>query len=143
MKWQVSILFLSIASLRAADTPTNDAKTAQKNMQGAWKAEKAVIGGHDAGKEVLDKLVVEIKDNKVRIRDGSTDSDAEMKLDPSKKPAWIDLTPTREKQVIKGIYEQEGDSLKLCWTKEGKDRPTAFESKEGSETVLMVLKRDK
>jgi len=68
------------------------------------------------------------------------------KLDPAKKPKWIDLTLAREDSKGKpalGIYELAGDDLKLYVGDPAPDprRPTAFDSKLG--IVLIVLKRDK
>ncbi len=64
-------------------------------------------------------------------------------LDPFRKPKAIDLA--RNENIQPGIYELEGDTLKLCWdeSKRGK-RPTHFATNEaGRELVLWVLKRDK
>ena len=40
-----------------------------------------------------------------------------------------------------GIYELDGDTLKWCFSP--KKRPDKFESPEGSENMLMILKRVK
>jgi uncharacterized protein (TIGR03067 family) len=142
MKRQLAVLVLAVSAL-AADKPADDAKKALKELQGTWKVEQAKLGGIAGDKEVIEKMTVEIRDNKITIKDGIRDEVAEMKLDPGQKPAWLDFTPVKEKSTFKGIYELDGDTLKLCWTKEGKDRPTAFESKEGTDSVLFVLKRQK
>ncbi len=42
----------------------------------------------------------------------------------------------------KGIIEVKGDELKLCYATEG-DAPKKFETKEGSNSHLFVLKRSK
>jgi uncharacterized protein (TIGR03067 family) len=68
------------------------------------------------------------------------------KVDPTKKPKQIDLTLVQEKGEGKpalGIYELEGDDLKLLIGDPAPSprRPTAFDSELG--IVLFVLKRDK
>jgi uncharacterized protein (TIGR03067 family) len=143
MRWQWCALIVATGALLAADKPSDDAKKVLKDLQGTWKVGEAKIGGVSPDEKLLEKMVVVIRDNRVLFKDGLTDSDAEVKLDPSKKPAWIDMTPAREKITIKGIYELDGDALKLCWAQEGKERPTTFESKEGTPTALFVLKREK
>src|SRR5262249_19347517 len=61
--------------------------------------------------------------------------------DPKAKPATIDLAGT-EKTGGKGIYILSGDTLMLCLSGPGIDeRPKDFGSKEGSQTVLVTLKR--
>ena len=68
------------------------------------------------------------------------------KLDASKKPKQIDITPTdgdEKDKVIHGIYSLEKDELKICIARGDKERPTEFESKEGSGHMLVTLKRAK
>ena len=66
------------------------------------------------------------------------------KIDPTKKPKTIDMTPTEgnfKDKTLLGIYELDGDTLKICFAEPGKERPTDFTSKAGM--VLVVHKRDK
>jgi uncharacterized protein (TIGR03067 family) len=69
-----------------------------------------------------------------------------LKIDPSKSPAHIDFTyedgPAKGK-TLKGIYKFEGDTLTVCYGGFGKDRPSEFASKAGSESILAVQKRAK
>src|SRR5262249_51896610 len=65
------------------------------------------------------------------------------KVDPSKKPKAIDMTPTEGQykgKTLLGIYEIDGQTLKICFTEPGKDRPTEFASKGA---VLAIHKREK
>ena len=68
------------------------------------------------------------------------------KLDPSKSPKAIDVTITEgpsKGAVMLGIYEFDGDTLKVCFDPEGKKRPTEFKSPAGSQTFYNVHKRAK
>src|SRR5262249_52470248 len=69
-------------------------------------------------------------------------------IDATQKPAHIDLTfspleVAGDTNKVIGVFEVSGDELKIALN-EGKDaeRPTALESKEGSRTILLVLKRE-
>ena len=66
------------------------------------------------------------------------------KLDPSKKPKEIDLTPESEPRGTSGpgIYELEGDTLRFCYPGQpNEERPTRLESKEGESYQLLTYKR--
>jgi uncharacterized protein (TIGR03067 family) len=52
-------------------------------------------------------------------------------------------TPDGNERSVKGIYELEGDTLKLCTRDPGQDRPKEFTAKEGSGNTLTVYKRKK
>jgi hypothetical protein len=41
-----------------------------------------------------------------------------------------------------GIYEIDGDKVKFCFAAPGGDRPAEFSSKEGSNRILSVWKRE-
>jgi hypothetical protein len=45
--------------------------------------------------------------------------------------------------VMLGIYEFEGDTLKVCFDPTGKKRPTEFKSEPGSGNFVNVHKRVK
>lgn len=66
------------------------------------------------------------------------------KVDSSKKVKEMDLMPSdgqyKDKTLL-GIYELDGDTLKICFAEPGKDRPTEFTSKGGN--VLAIHKREK
>jgi uncharacterized protein (TIGR03067 family) len=63
------------------------------------------------------------------------------RLDPTKKPKQIDMS-----DAARGIYELEGDTLKLCWDQRAttNGRPTKFAHDKDKDTVhYFVLKREK
>ncbi len=126
------VLGLAAGSVRADD---------QEKFQGTWKPEKAVKGGNAMPAEEIEKMSIEFKGNKARPRHGDKEEkEAEFTLDGSKKPKHIDVMAPDGK-TIQGIYEFDGDTLKICFSESG--RPDKFESAEGSNTMFIVLKKQK
>ena len=50
---------------------------------------------------------------------------------------------TADRGIIRGIYQLDGDRLKICLGEPGKGRPAKFETKPGSGHKLLELKRAK
>ena len=46
-------------------------------------------------------------------------------------------------KTLQGIFMIDGDTLTVAFSEPGKDRPTAFESKDGSGVVVAVHTRAK
>src|SRR5262245_10078773 len=101
-----AFLALAIPATRAAD---DDADKAAKQLEGTYEVLSAVRGGKpdEKAKEVESftikegKIIIAMKDGK--------EMKAKMTLDPSKKPAHIDLVPEEngKDETILGIYESK------------------------------------
>jgi uncharacterized protein (TIGR03067 family) len=67
-------------------------------------------------------------------------------LHPEQSPKGIDWAYQYEgKEVTKlGIYEVEGDKLRLCWALTGEDRPKYIRTKKGDGQIVgvMLLERE-
>jgi uncharacterized protein (TIGR03067 family) len=120
----------------------------QKKFEGTWKVGKMQMLGKDAPAELLNKVHFVFKGDKVTIKssdpkDKDKDQVAVYKVDPSKKPAAIDITPTSGPEKDKtsaGIYKFDGKQLTLCVVASpGDARPTEFASTDASKTILVVL----
>jgi uncharacterized protein (TIGR03067 family) len=128
-------------SLPAAPVP--DKKDDKDLIQGTW----SFVSGERNGEPAPDQ----VKSMKLTFKDDmvtpSTEKNpAKFKLDTTKKPKEITLTITEggQEKTIHGIYELDGDDLKICFPdKPDGPAPKEFSGKKDSGQMLMVFKRDK
>jgi RNA polymerase sigma factor (sigma-70 family) len=125
--------------------------TDREKIQGTWDVVGIVANGRVEAKDQFEGFTMVFVGDKVSLIPPPTvkvpTKEFAFKLDPTKKPAAINtiaLNGPSDGQTILGIYQLEGATLRLCLgnTPEG-GRPTEFESKEGSDRVLMTLQRPK
>ncbi len=129
----------------------DEAKQQAEKFKGTWGAISYVQGGQGeeektAPQESPVRWVFK-GDNVTFLADVEGASPkGSFKLDPSKKPKAIDIVfpaapGDKQGQTVLGIYELDGDTLKLCYDPEGTKRPAEFKSKAGSKLILVVFKR--
>jgi uncharacterized protein (TIGR03067 family) len=112
----------------------------QEKLQGKWKVESFDYNGMPV--EAMKDAVREFNLDKYSLTPTSGDVfSGTVKLDSSKKPKQINLLVND--RTLKGIYEIDGEMLKISYRLEGDERPTEFTSKPDSGVVLAVHKRVK
>jgi prepilin-type processing-associated H-X9-DG protein len=86
---------------------------------------------------------VEVTKTRITFLKGDEERAFTYKLDPTKKPAALDLTPVGGGLAIPAIYSLDGDYLQVCFDGwQGKQRPRAFSrTKEFGGQTLLFLKR--
>jgi uncharacterized protein (TIGR03067 family) len=138
------LLLLAAGGLGAADPK----KTDKDKIQGLWKLVQELKDDkeYDINETSFDFFHLRFKGDKVTVELKDSKEEATYKLDPSKKPRRIDLKPTTGEykgKTLLGIYELDGDKLKLYAANEpGDDRPTEFKSSD-DKNVVYILERVK
>jgi uncharacterized protein (TIGR03067 family) len=133
----------------AADEAKEEAvKKELKALQGTWRPISQELDGKKTSEEELkDRAVVFDAAGKASLRHGDKILlESAWKIDPTKKPKAVDSTYTSGENKGKtrlGIYELEGDTLRVCLGPIGKERPTEFSSKPGSGNLLFRFEREK
>jgi uncharacterized protein (TIGR03067 family) len=108
-------------------------------FQGTWQLVSFTQGGNKKDDKEAAEFKLTIKGGAAYLEGQGDAKHATIKLDSSKKPKQIDITPEDGQDKMLGIYELTGDKLKMCMAKDS--RPTEFKSTEGGMTVLVELKR--
>lgn len=136
------VMFLGLTAVVFAQDNSPD----QDLLQGTWQAVSIVENNKEAPAEIVKMSQLIIKQNQFMFK-GAESYRGTFSLDAAKKPKWIDTTfvdeDTKAKGRAVGIYELDGDQLKIAWRHKGNDRPKDFTSKADSGVRSMVLKRQK
>lgn len=118
-----------------------------KRFEGAWKIAQMQVDGVEIPLTAFKKTTVVIDGDRMTFKDGDKVYDAiECDIDPSKKPPEIDLhhiSGLKKGVVERGIYDLDGDTLKVCQSLTAKKRPSGFNADKGSAQQLMILRKQR
>ena len=140
MKFHARVVLAVCGTLLLPSAATAADESEQQKLQGKWDVQSFEFNGMPVVSMIA--AVREFKDDKYTLTPTSGESYAgTFKLDASQTPRQIDLImPDR---TLKGIYEIDGDTLKIAYALEGDARPTEFASKPDSGVALAIHKRTK
>lgn len=139
----LNIVFLALPGFsgitNAQDTPDETLAKAKAALKGTWQATSFEEGGDQIPAGITSQLKHVFHDEAIIMVVGDKEKLAQYKLDPTASPKTIDII--KKDKVELGIYELEGDTLRICLTKDLR-RPTKFESKsETGRNALVIFKR--
>jgi uncharacterized protein (TIGR03067 family) len=130
----------------AADKKDDPVKDAMEKLQGTYRCLSLETDGMKGDADRIKRLKLVVKDKKWTVYiDDKVSTLATFTVDPAKKPKAIDMTGTMggDKGVkYLGIYELNGDDLKLC-VGDDKTRPKVFDGKKGTRRQFEVWTRVK
>jgi uncharacterized protein (TIGR03067 family) len=132
---------IGILALFAVSAFADPAGDEAKKLEGTWVAHSATLDGKAMEGVKSWQLVFAGNKLVLKMGDGIEDKYA-FKVDPSRKPKWMDFDPEKKKpnaNIGVAIYELDGDTLKICVGAQG-ERPTEFTDKAGP---MIILKRKK
>jgi uncharacterized protein (TIGR03067 family) len=141
------IILLALGTVSGAEPEKKDpAKQELANLTGKWQCVAGEEGGAKATDDLAKQLRLVFDGEKFKAYIGDMVLMAgTIKVDPTAKPKTIDLQGAEGRlkgQTGEGIYELDGDALKLCLVEPGEKRPTEFKTaKQGQH--LLVYKRVK
>ena len=125
----------------AASQAADAAKEELKKFQGTWKIEAQDEDGKTLSAAGLKGRTISFGSSLFLVRKkGSMEQLGKIKIDPAKKTINANVEKgTHEGDLLPGIYEFDGESLKICLSTDGDSRPRDF--KPGADRLLMICKR--
>jgi uncharacterized protein (TIGR03067 family) len=137
------VCLLLPAAVFAADAPKKDAADRDR-IQGTWVCQSAEQGGAAVPAERAKEFKMTFKGDKFTLAmPGGREHQGTFKLAPGEKPRHLTITPDDGAGELKAVYELDGDTLKVCGTDPGGERPKDFATKSGDHAMSFVLKRQK
>lgn len=139
----LSVLTGFVSCVVAKDSGSSD-------FQGTWE----LVYQESGGKKLPDEKAAEMFHGKMVFKDNEIHYTVELpgfdfkfsyQLHSDQRPKGIDLKVTETSdakgtgKTLLGIYSFEGDTLEICYNLA--TRPTEFAAAEGSDNVLIVLKK--
>jgi len=113
--------------------------TDHEALQGFWKLTASTLDGKPFEHSDLGTIFQFIGNRYRHIR---TRVSYRFELHPDITPKGIDMILVSTKGVVRGLYELDGDSLRILWGKGwGKARPTSFDDPEYPIEVYTRFKR--
>lgn len=124
----------------------DDVKKELEKYTGSWTAVSVEHDGKKLSEDDVKTVKLTVKGEKYTYRIRDQVIEGTHTVSPGKKPKQIDAVRSKGPDAgksLKGIYELDDDTFKVCFAPVGKDRPADFETKEGDGRRLMTFKRQK
>jgi uncharacterized protein (TIGR03067 family) len=133
-----NVLMMGLAIVVAAPEAKVEPKKESPKVEGAWVVEK-----FDGEKKDVppDSVFFTFKDGEVSIEDGKRTEKASYKVDYTKTPIEIDVSPDKSDKKVLGILKFDSGKLMLAFVKDGGERPKDFKVDEGDRKVVVTLKK--
>jgi uncharacterized protein (TIGR03067 family) len=151
MKQPPSLALAFLLTAGAVFGPAGDgpaaAKQELKRLEGTWEQTSAEYKSKKIDFPVGGRPRLIIQGERfTREAGGKASAAGTLRVDPGKNPRAIDLIESGKLDVNRpglGIYELNGDELRMCVAVPGQPRPTAFSAEEGNRQAIITLRRVK
>ena len=138
------LLAFSLIVVLASAVSLN-AEEKKKGFVGTWVPTEGQLNGEKLPEDFLKSIKLVIAaDNKYSATAGEQTETGTFKVDDAKKPTTMDIVPgdgPKKGETVLAIYEMKGDTMKVCYSLEGKERPKEFTSTADNKHLVFVYKR--
>jgi uncharacterized protein (TIGR03067 family) len=128
-------------ALAIDDTQGTKPMTDAQKIQGTWALKSAERNGKPLPNEVTKQITLIFAGDKLATRNEDRTTTATFKLHPDQSPKGIDMD--MDGNLGLGIYQLDGDDLKIVHGEVGDPRPKDFDFKGTAGLTLLVLTREK
>jgi len=115
-----------------------------KELEGTYKVTTLEKGGKAAPKEISESVAITIKGEDFIIKIADDEKKAKIKVDGSKTPGTIDISPSdgpEKGKTFLGIVKADKGEVTIAFSEKG-DRPKEFKS-EGDVMLIKLKKEEK
>jgi len=123
-----------------------DAAKEAKLLDGNWTPISGELSGRPFPTDTLRTIKLVISGNKYTVTVGEQTDKGRLDIYATKKPKAMDIVGTEgpnQGKTFVAIYEADAKMLRICYDLEGKQRPTEFKTKEGTQQFLVTYRRGK
>jgi uncharacterized protein (TIGR03067 family) len=115
--------------------------TDKESLQGTWALEGSEALGKPATKLQVTALRLKFifAGDRLTLQNAGGAQKTRIELGPDKDPKTIDIIASKD--VSRGIYELNGDTLRICWVPDGEPRPRTFATTPRGKETLYTFKR--
>jgi len=134
----LAVMPLLLASAAAED----EGEKELKKMSGNWVPTLMQLNGKKQPAEVVKAISLTIDGSKYNTVVGQQKDEGTLKVDTTKTPREMDITPSvgeNKDKTIPCIYEFKGNELKVCYGLNGSERPADFKAGEDGKGVYMLI----
>jgi uncharacterized protein (TIGR03067 family) len=138
------LLVVVAVCLVAAREPKQDGKDELAKLNGTWTMVSGSLNGQNIPADDAKNIKVILKDGKYTVKNGDNAVDeGTFEINAAKKPKTMDRVSGQNGETLLGIYELDGETIKICFAAPDKPRPQELSGKEGEGRQVYVFKRDK
>jgi uncharacterized protein (TIGR03067 family) len=120
----------------------------QEKIQGTWKAVACQVEGQDMDlNDPRFETQWTFRGNNLTITAQGLTNYSTFQLDPARKPKGIDMLVGKDQagkgdgKTSLGVYELDGDTLKICVFPNKQGRPAAVAARRGDGAFVLIFKR--
>ena len=116
-----------------------------KKMQGIWNVTAIEANGDALPSEDVTNITVTIKDSTYEVKLNEGTDHGTISIDPSTNPKQMDVhakSGEDEGRTLRGIYELNGDSMRVIYARGGQ-RPATFDTSGDAGLLMITYKRKK